>query len=98
MEAADVVLALQHSLNRQHTDSELSWPEQAYVTSMLVPHGGEIHVDMDRLHSIGVRSVADLSTCSLPLHCMVCLPMTRRWLQHAASDLEPKSTLFNLAP
>lgn len=58
MGAADVVLALQHSLNRRGTDSELSLPGVAYVTAMLVPTGGEIHVDKQRLLDLGVRSAA----------------------------------------
>lgn len=55
MGAADVALALQHSLNRRGTDSELTLPGNAYVTAMLVPAGGEIHVDKHRLLSLGVR-------------------------------------------
>ena len=54
MDAADIVLALQHSLNRRHTDSELNWDKHAFVTAMLVPHDGEIHVDKARLRSFGV--------------------------------------------
>lgn len=55
MAAADIVLALQHSLNRRGTDSELSLPADAYVTALLVPADGEIHVDKHRLLSLGVR-------------------------------------------
>ena len=67
MGAADVVLALHHSLNRRGTDSELNLPGDAYVTAMLVPAGGEIHVDKHRLLNLGVRSAvfscADGSVC-----------------------------------
>ena len=55
MAAADVVLALQHSLNRRGTDSELTFPGDVYVTAMLVPAGGEIRVDKHRLLTLGVR-------------------------------------------
>ena len=55
MSAADVVLALQHSLNRRGTDSELTFSGDAYVTAMLVPAGGDIHVDKHRLLTLGVR-------------------------------------------
>ena len=55
MGAADVVNALQDSLNRRYTDSELSLPADAYVTAMLVPAEGEVHVDKQRLRSLGVR-------------------------------------------
>ncbi|KAL3159677.1 hypothetical protein ABBQ38_010083 [Trebouxia sp. C0009 RCD-2024] len=60
MGAADVVLALQHSLNRRGTDSELSLPGVAYVTAMLVPTGGEIHVDKQRLLDLGVRRIVQV--------------------------------------
>lgn len=60
MDAADIVLALQHSLNRRHTDSELNWDKHAFVTAMLVPRDGEIHVDKARLHSFGVKYVTKL--------------------------------------
>lgn len=66
MDAADIVLALQQSLNRRHTDTELNWPEGAFVTAMLVPHAGEIRVDKSRLYSLGVRYVT-----SCKLACML---------------------------
>lgn len=69
MGAADVVLALQHSLNRRGTDSELTCPGDAYVTAMLVPAGGEIHVDKHRLLNLGVRSAAICSGCEHVLCC-----------------------------
>lgn len=55
MGAADVVLALQDCLNRRYTDMELNLPGDVYVTAMLVPAGGEVHVDKHRLTSLGVR-------------------------------------------
>lgn len=55
MGAADVVLAIQDSLNRRYTDCELTLPASAYVTAMLVPAGGDVHVDKRRLITLGVR-------------------------------------------
>ena len=55
MGAADVVHALQDSLNRRYTDSQLTLRAEAYVTAMLIPAGGEVHVDKQRLVSLGVR-------------------------------------------
>lgn len=60
MNAADIVLALQHSLNRRHTDTELNWSEDAFVTALLVPGDGEIHVDKAKLRSLGVRYTSTL--------------------------------------
>ncbi|KAL0021300.1 hypothetical protein WJX77_000853 [Trebouxia sp. C0004] len=60
MGAADVVLALQDCLNRRYTDTELSLPGDAYVTAMLVPAGGEVHVDKHRLTSLGVRQIVEV--------------------------------------
>ena len=63
MGAADVVLALHHSLNRRGTESELNLPGEAYVTAMLAPAGGQIHVDKHRLLNLGVRSGFSLVFC-----------------------------------
>lgn len=57
MGAADVVLAIQDSLNRRYTDCELTLPASAYVTAMLVPAGGDVHVDKRRLITLGVRQI-----------------------------------------
>ncbi|DBA73157.1 TPA: hypothetical protein ACH3X2_010091 [Trebouxia sp. C0005] len=60
MGAADVVLALQDCLNRRYTDMELNLPGDVYVTAMLVPAGGEVHVDKHRLTSLGVRQIIEV--------------------------------------
>ena len=75
MDAADIVLALQQSLNRWHTDTELNLPEDAFVTAMLVPHDGEIYVDKARLRSLGVKygssteQLQQLFCCFLQMLC-----------------------------
>jgi cathepsin L len=65
MDASDVVMAICNALNRVHCQSRgpgsLSNPPSAYVTTLLVPEGGEISVDYARLQMLGIQRVIQVS-------------------------------------
>ncbi|MCO5572813.1 hypothetical protein L7F22_026572 [Adiantum nelumboides] len=59
MSASDFVVSICNALNRKHGDSQksLNFPATAYINCMLVPKGGAIRVDMEKLLSLGVNKV-----------------------------------------
>ncbi|GAQ87741.1 maternal effect embryo arrest 18 [Klebsormidium nitens] len=60
MAASDFVLAVCNALNRTHGEdraSRLYYLPPTYVTVFLVPEGGQIPVDIENLHSIGITRV-----------------------------------------
>ena len=65
MAASDVVLAITDALNRRGASSKagrLGHPAGKYVSAVVVPLGGEIVVDVDVLHEIGVEMIVEVAT------------------------------------
>ncbi|KAF6254393.1 UPF0052-domain-containing protein [Scenedesmus sp. NREL 46B-D3] len=63
MRASDVVQAITDALNRRRTGrSPLRNPPSAYVTTLLVPCGGEIEVDETALELLGVSHVVEVAS------------------------------------
>jgi len=63
MTASDVVQAVCDASNRKNSRRglrRLSHPPSAYVTGLLVPRSGEIHVDLEALYAMGVRHVVEV--------------------------------------
>ncbi|KAI5057718.1 hypothetical protein GOP47_0027733 [Adiantum capillus-veneris] len=59
MSASDFVVSICNALNRKHGDPQksLNFPATAYINCMLVPDGGAIRVDSEKLLALGVQRV-----------------------------------------
>jgi 2-phospho-L-lactate transferase/gluconeogenesis factor (CofD/UPF0052 family) len=63
MAASDVVLAIVDALNRRGAfarTGKLDHPPSKYITTVLVPKGGQVVVDEDMLHELGVHNVVEV--------------------------------------
>ena len=52
------------ALNRRHSprDDTLDHPPAAYITHVVAPLGGDLLLDTEALHTLGVRRVAQVQT------------------------------------
>lgn len=64
MSASDFVVSICDALNRKHGDPQksLNFSATAYINCILVPNGGAIEVDRDKLMNLGIRTVLTLET------------------------------------
>eukprot|EP00250_Pteridium_aquilinum_P000473 c10513_g1_i2 orf=59-1267(+) len=64
MSASDFVVSICDALNRKHgvPEKSLNFSATAYINCMLVPNGGAIKVDRDKLTDLGLRKVVTVET------------------------------------
>lgn len=65
MKASDIVLAITDALNRRGASSkvgELRHLPSRYVTSVIVPHDGQVEVDHDALEELGIKNIVQVDT------------------------------------
>lgn len=62
MTAADIVQAISDALNRRRNrlGSRLVHPPSSYVTTVLVPEGGDVLVDRQALQLLGVQHIIEV--------------------------------------
>jgi len=65
MDAVDFVLAITNALNRRGAGKlscPLSHPPSAYITTLLYPKDGTVRVDVERLASLGIHHLVEVSS------------------------------------
>ncbi|KAJ8906805.1 hypothetical protein NDN08_003291 [Rhodosorus marinus] len=62
MKASDVVLAISEVLTEAMVCQKRAYSPQDFVTTMIVPEGGEIEVDFDRLAQLGITDIVPVPT------------------------------------
>ena len=66
MKASDVVQAIVDALNRRRQDPAgtivLQNDASDYITHLIVPKGGDIEVDREKLSALGVRDIVEVAS------------------------------------
>ncbi|KAL2620871.1 hypothetical protein R1flu_001076 [Riccia fluitans] len=65
MSASDIVISVCNALNRKYCNDPqhlLQYPASHYVNVVLVPKGGEIRVDYDKLTAMNISTVTEVSS------------------------------------